>query len=55
MTYVMPDQAMLAPNGNPVPVPTVDARFHDANCEQVRVMCVLRGELQALDYLGISA
>ena len=54
MTFHMPDQWMPAPNGQPVPVPVVDARLYAANREQVRVMCVRRGVLDVLPMLGIS-
>lgn len=50
----MPSQWMPSPNGDPVPVPTVDARFDDANRAQVRLMCVRRGLADVLPMLGIS-
>ena len=54
MTFHMPDSWMPAPNGNPVPVQTVDARFDAANREQVKAMCDRRGVLDVLPMLGIS-
>ena len=54
MTFHMPDSWMPAPNGNPVPVQMVDARFDAINASKVRVMCARRGVLDVLPMLGIS-
>ena len=50
----MPAEWFAAPNGNPVPVQMVDARFDAINASKVRAMCAHRGVLDVLPMLGIS-